>query len=82
MTLSDLAPGTRFRYPESGKTAVLLSVSPGGARIIFDNSGRKVAFQVSNEEGRRVEFKTPGKPVTVSAGSHIIPLGPAEKETA
>lgn len=72
MILSSLPLGTRFRYPDSGKTAVLLSVSPGGARIKFDHSGRTKSFKTA--EGDDVTFDAPGKAVIVSAGSDVVPL--------
>lgn len=72
MRLSDLPPGSRFQYPGSGKSAILLSVGACGARIVYDDSGRKVAFQ--SGEGDEVAFDAPGKPVLVSAGSDVVPL--------
>lgn len=71
MKLADLAPGTRFRYPDCGKTAILLSVTPGGARVKYDDSGRTVAFK--SGEGDDVTFDAPGKAVVVSAGTDVIP---------
>lgn len=74
--VSELQPGTRFRYPESGKTAVLVHLGPSGARILFDGSARKVEFGVELT-GDDVKFERPGKPVLVSDYSdvEVIPDG-------
>lgn len=76
MKLHTLPPGSRFKYPDCGKTAILLSVGPGGARVKFDDSGRTVAFAVDRGDGTNdeVTFDAPGKAVLVSAGSDVIPL--------
>lgn len=74
MVLSQMTPGTRFRYPDCGRVATLLDVSPCGARVIFDGSKRAVAFsaQQAFEEGTvEVEFEVKGKPVLVSAGTDV-----------
>lgn len=77
-TLRSLPLGTRFRYPDSGKTAILLSVGESGARVVFDDSGRKVAFAVDRGDGTgdEVTFDAPGKAVLVSAGSEVVPVAP------
>lgn len=68
----DLEPGTRFRYPESGKTAVLVSLSPSGARIMFEGVNRRVEFTAHQVDGDKVvEFESPGKPVLVSDYSDV-----------
>lgn len=72
MKLADLPLGSRFRYPDCGKTGVLLSVGAGGARIVYDDSGRKTAFKTG--DGDDVTFDAPGKAVVVSAGSEVEAL--------
>jgi hypothetical protein len=72
MKLSDLAPGTRFRY-EFGRTATLLRLGPGGATIRYDNAQRDVAFAVmrGDEVTDEVAFTAPGKAVQVSDYSDV-----------
>jgi len=69
MKLRDLAPGTRFRYPSLGKTATLLSLGPGGARIKYASDARLVRLQ--DPAGEVVEFEAPGRPVVVSDDSDV-----------
>jgi len=70
MKLSELAPGSRFRYPDCGRSALLLGIGAGGARIVYDDSQRKVAFKTSAEDD--VTFDAPGRAVMVSAGTDVI----------
>lgn len=71
--IRDLAPGTRFRYPELGMTAVLLSLGAGGARIAYDGARRQVEITVrsGDEVVDEVSFEAPGKPVLVSDYSDV-----------
>jgi hypothetical protein len=66
----DLTPGTRFLYPESRKTAVLVSLHESGARVKFDGSDRRVEFGVELT-GDVVQFERPGRPVLVSDYSDV-----------
>lgn len=71
--IRDLDPGTRFRYPELGRTATLLRLGEGGATIRYDNSQRDVAFQVKSgdEVTDEVAFTAPGRAVQVSDYSDV-----------
>lgn len=71
--IRDLEPGTRFRYPDLGKTAVLVSLGVGGARILYDGTRRQVEFQVKSgdEVVGDVAFEAPGKPVVVCDESEV-----------
>ena len=72
--IRDLAPGTRFRYPELNRTAVLVGLGPSGARVVFEGSKRTVEFEARRpfEEGTDVvAFEAPGKPILVSDYSDV-----------
>ena len=69
MKIRDLAPGTVFRYPSLGKTATLLSLGPGGARIKYASDARQV--RIRNDAGEIAEFEAPGRPVVVSDDSDV-----------
>ncbi len=73
MKIRDLTPGSRFRYPELGKTATLLALGPCGARIQYDNAGRSVEFQARSGDAvvADVAFEAPGRPVLVSDYSDV-----------
>lgn len=73
MKIRDLQPGTRFRYPELGKTAVLLHLGPSGARVAFDGATRQVSFtpKAGDVELDEVSFEAPGRPVLVSDYSDV-----------
>jgi hypothetical protein len=74
----ELELGTRFQYPESGKTATLISLGQVGARIKFDNENRHVEI---NTELAEADFVAPGRPVLVSDGSDVIVLGSSPEES-
>jgi hypothetical protein len=71
--IRDLALGTRFRYPECGKTATLMGLGESGARVQFDAANRVVEFEVKSgdEVVGAVAFERPGKPVLVSDYSDV-----------
>jgi len=74
MKIRDLEPGQRFRYPELGKTAVLVSQGAMGARIKYDGRERAVEFTAhANDEDRAadVAFVSPGSVVIVSDYSDV-----------
>lgn len=73
MKIRDLEPGTRFRYPELGKTAVLVGQGAMGARIKYDGRERHVAFQArsGDEVVADVDFVAPGAVVIVSDYSDV-----------
>jgi len=70
MKIRDLAPGTRFRYPSLDKTATLLSLGPGGARIKYASDARQVRI-MGAYTGDIIEFEAPGRPVVVSDDSDV-----------
>lgn len=70
--IRDLEPGTRFRYPSLDRTATLVSLHVSGARVLFDNAARSVAFEADTVEGAKpVAFETPGKPTLVDDSSLV-----------
>lgn len=69
--LSTLAVGTRFRYPDLGKEAVVVGQGPSGSRVLFDNARRFVTFQPRTLDGGEVSFEAPGSPVLVSSFSDV-----------
>lgn len=73
MKIRDLEPGTRFRYPDCGKTAVLVALGNMGARVIYDGARRRVEFQAKSgdEVVADVAFEAPGSAVIVSDGSDV-----------
>jgi hypothetical protein len=75
--IRDLTPGTRFRYPDCGKRAVLVALSESGARIKYDGSERQVEFQAKSgdEVIAEVAFTAPGKVYLVSDYSDVEVLG-------
>lgn len=66
--LRDLEPGTRFRYPESGRTATLVSLGPMAAVIKYEGAERHVAIKTELAEA---DFIAPGRPVLVSDYSDV-----------
>jgi hypothetical protein len=66
--LETLTLGSRFRLPDCGKTGVLLSSGPCGARVIYDGARRQVEITVrqGDEVVDEVSFEAPGKPVIIS----------------
>jgi hypothetical protein len=73
MKISQLPIGTRFLYPDLGKTAVLVGLGSAGARVQFDGARRQVEFQVKSgdEVVGDVAFEAPGRPVLVSDYSDV-----------
>lgn len=71
--IRELEPGQRFRYPDCGKTAVLVAQGAMGARIKYQGSDREVAFQakVGDEVVADVAFVAPGSVVIVSDYSDV-----------
>jgi hypothetical protein len=70
--LSTLAPGTRFRYPDCRRIAVLVSVSESGARVKFEGAERVVEIEADEMRGvKGATFTRPSQPVLVSAESEV-----------
>lgn len=78
MKIHELTPGDRFTYPSLGKTATLLSLGAGGARIKYDSDSRQVRIEDSRT-GETATFEAPGRAVVVCDASDIERL-PAPKE--
>ena len=73
MKLRDLAPGTRFRFPDCGKTGTLVGLGQMGARVKYHGSERQVEFQAKSgdEVVADVAFIAPGAVVIVSDYSDV-----------
>ena len=70
--LATLQPGTRFLYPSTGKTAVVVSQGNGGTRILYDSATRQVTFTSRTLDGEKeVTFESPGSALVVSSGSDV-----------
>lgn len=60
----------RFRYPGTGRTAVLLEIGPMAARIQYDEGSTLVKVE-SKKTGETVEFNRPARVELVSDYSDI-----------
>lgn len=70
MRLDDLQYGDRFQIPGIGRAGVLLSLSPGCARVKYDNDARDV--EITDDDGNVAKrFVSSGRPVTVSRGTEV-----------
>jgi hypothetical protein len=75
--ISELAPGTRFLYPDLGIIATLVSLGPCGARILEEGPTTEVEFRAKvtwgedGPEASTVAFARPRKPVIVSDYSDV-----------
>lgn len=66
--LEDLEPGAAFRLPFSGLTGVLLALSPGGAKVRYQD--RAVEVQIGTE----VAFTRHAAPIIISRSTQVEPL--------
>jgi hypothetical protein len=78
--ISELEIGTVFRYPDLGKTATLVGLGTGGARVKYQNDTRQVKIHTELAEA---EFEAPGRAVLVSDYSDVevisLPAGPVSE---
>src|SRR4051812_46860579 len=71
MRLDTLAEGIRFKFPECGKVATVLSHGMCGSRIKFEGDERTVEI-AGDEDKAGASFTVPGRPVLVSSGSEVL----------
>lgn len=74
-TLGAMAPGARFALAGQPEVmGVLIRVGPAGAVVRYDRAARVVTV------GDRT-WTAPAQPVTISAGTEVVPPGPSKPET-
>lgn len=67
MRLDALAPGARFAIPSISLEGVLLSISPGAAKVRYDR-----VTPVAMDNG--VKFDRPSAPTIISRGTEVEPV--------
>ena len=71
--IGTLPEGTRFKYPECGKIATVVSHGQMGTRIKFEHDARTITIEADEFTGRPARtFTTQGKVEIVSSGSDVL----------